>query len=203
MESVGSRRVTFVVQSEQDKILRYHVSLLTHCLNDGPDLCSGYQIRPLPLDVWPRVKAKARLGVLQQLKTWRFWRELPARGRSGALLFPVIPVAGGVRALSGAGEPQVPPRVFPETLVSDHNLQWCENLALISHLTKLQQVCDMKANPRRSRAFGEERIGEPSPQVPFTFDVDDRRVIDTESDNMADMVLSVSHVQYEYKTHDY
>ena len=33
VESVGSRRVPFVVQSEQDKMLR--VSFLTHCLNDA------------------------------------------------------------------------------------------------------------------------------------------------------------------------
>ena len=30
VESVGSRRVPFVVQSEQDKMVRYHDSLLTH-----------------------------------------------------------------------------------------------------------------------------------------------------------------------------
>ena len=42
--SVGSRRVPFVVQSEQDKMLLYHVSLPTHCLNDGLDLCSGYRL---------------------------------------------------------------------------------------------------------------------------------------------------------------
>ena len=50
VESVGSRRV-FVVPSEQDKMLRYHVSLLTHCLNDGLHLCSGYQVSRQPLDV--------------------------------------------------------------------------------------------------------------------------------------------------------
>ena len=64
-ESVGSRRVPFVVQSEQDKMLRYHVSLLTHCLSDGIDLCSGTRLAG-----YPRVKAKDWLGVLQQLKTW-------------------------------------------------------------------------------------------------------------------------------------
>ena len=64
LESVGSRRV-FVVQSEQDKMLRYHVSWLTHCLNDGLHLCSGYQVRRQPLDVWPCVKAKDRPGAGQ------------------------------------------------------------------------------------------------------------------------------------------
>ena len=37
-------------------------------------------------------------------------------GQAGALLIPNIPVAGGVRALFGAGEPLGPPRVFPETV---------------------------------------------------------------------------------------
>ena len=78
MESVRSRRVPFVVQSEQDKILRYHVSLLTHCLKNGLDFGSEYQVGRLPLDVWPRVKAKDRLGVLQQLKT--------GGGRTGGVL---------------------------------------------------------------------------------------------------------------------
>ena len=35
VESLGARRIPFVVQSEQDNMLRYHVSLLSHCLNVG------------------------------------------------------------------------------------------------------------------------------------------------------------------------
>ena len=70
VEVVGSRRVPFVVQSEQDKMLWYHGSLLTHGLDDGLDLCLEYQVSRVPLDVWPRVKAKDQPGVLQQLKTW-------------------------------------------------------------------------------------------------------------------------------------
>ena len=137
VESLGARRIPFVFQSEQDNMLRYHVSLLSHCLNVG-----------LPLDVWPTVRAKDRLGVFKQLRTLGFWREFPARGRSGVLLIPSILVAGGIRPLFGAGEPDGPPRVFPETLVADGGLLWCENLGLIGHLTKLQQVCDQNANPR-------------------------------------------------------
>ena len=78
---------------------------------------------------------KDRLGVFKQLRTMGFWRELPARGRSGVLLIPSIPVAGGIRPLFGAGEPLGPPRVFPETLVADRGLLWCENLGLIGDLT--------------------------------------------------------------------
>ena len=163
VESVGSRRVPLVVQSEQDKMLRYHVSLLTHCLNDGLDLGKGYQVSRLPLDVWPRVKAKDRLGVLQQFKTWGF-------------------------------------------------------LALIGHHSKLQQVCDMKANPRyrgvpnaaalSARKERASRARKFRSHLTLMTEIR-RRVIDTESDNMADMVPSQgatsvsSHVQYGYKTHDY
>ena len=103
VESVGSRRVPFVLQSAQDNLLRCHISLLTHCLNDGLDLCSEYHVTRLPQAVWSEVLSKDRVGVLRQLKNWGFWRELPARGRSGARLIPNIPVGGGVRALFGAG----------------------------------------------------------------------------------------------------
>ena len=93
VELVGSRRVPFVVQSEQDNMLRCHVSLLTHCLNDGLDLCSEHQVRRPPLDVWPRVKANDRLGVLQQLKTWG------SQGQVRRTTDPEHPGAGQVRAL--------------------------------------------------------------------------------------------------------
>ena len=142
-------------------MLRYHVSLFDALSQRRAQPLLELPGQPATLDVWLRVKAKDRLGVLQQLKTW---------GGSGGNYRPGagIPVAGGVRAMLGAGEPLVSPGVFPETLVSDHSPQWCENLALIGHLSKLQQFCDMKANPRsrrsqRSRAFGEEGMGEPSP----------------------------------------
>ena len=148
VEFVGSRRVPFAVQSEQDKMLRYHVSLLSHCLNDGLDPCSEYQVSRLPLGV-SRVKAKDRLGAFEQLKTWGeggFWRVLPARGKSGALLSPNIPVAGGVRALFGAGELFGPPRVFPEVRSQPAVVR--KPGTHKPHITKLQQVCDMKAIPR-------------------------------------------------------
>ena len=55
----------------------------------------------LPLDVWPRVKSRGRVGFLQQLTRWELWRELPAPSRSGVLLIPNIPAGRGVRALFG------------------------------------------------------------------------------------------------------
>ena len=102
--------------------------------------------------------------------------------------------------------------------MSGHSLQWCENLARIGHLSKLQQVCDVKANPRHrgvpnaaalsARKEWASRARKFRSHLTWMTEVR-RRVIDTESDNMADMVLpqggtSVSsHVQHEYKTHDY
>ena len=147
VEFVGSRRVPFVVQTEQDRMLRYHVSSLTHCLNDGLDLCSEYQVGRLPLDVWPRVKATDRLGVLQQLKTWVL-EGTTGQGQVRRPSDPEHPVAGGVRALFGASEPLGPPRVFQR--------RWCQIAACSGAKTwrssaTLQQVCDMKANSRRRR----------------------------------------------------
>ena len=91
--------------------------------------------------------------------SYRLWGVLEGIGqpRFSALLIP-----NGVRAVFGAGEPFGPPRVFPETLVSDHMVRktWSSQATSPS----LQQVCDMQANPRyrdvhRSRAHGEGRNG--------------------------------------------
>ena len=76
VESLGSRPLPF--SGEEDKMLRHHVALLKNCLNEGVDICSEYQVSRLPLDVWPRVKAKDRVSILQHLKTMGFWRELPS-----------------------------------------------------------------------------------------------------------------------------
>ena len=143
---------------------------------------------------------------------------ITGQGRSGVLLIPSIPVAGGIRPLFGAGEPVGPLRVFPETLVADRGLLWCENLGLIGHLTKLQQVCDQKANPRyrgvpNAAALSERKewaikARKYRSHLMWMAEVR-RRVLDMESDNMADTVLSQggtsvsSQVQYEYKSHDY
>ena len=91
VESLGARRLPFSVQSEEDKMLRLHVALLKHCLNEGVDLCSEYQVSRLPLDVWPRVKAKDRVSILQHLKTMGFWREVPARGSIWRPFYPAHP----------------------------------------------------------------------------------------------------------------
>ena len=208
VESVGSRRVPSVLQSAQDNLLRCHMSLLTHCLNDGLDLCSKYQVTRLPQAVWSGVLSKDRVGVLRQLKNC--WRELPARGWSGTLLIPNIPVGGGGRASFGAGRPFDPHRTLPETLLCDHSLNWCENLALIHHMTKLQQACDMKANVRFRDAPNTAAISAKKEwtrktckfrwHLQWLTEVR-RRVTDTETDTTADMVLS--QVQYDHKTHNY
>ena len=133
--------------------------------------------------------------MFKQLRTMGFWRELPSRRRSGVLLIPSIPVAGGIRPLFGAGEPDGPPRVFPETLVADHGLLWCENLGLIGvpNAAALSERKEWAIKARKYRSH-------------LTWMTEVRwRVLDTESDNMADTVLSQggtsvsSQVQYEYK----
>ena len=68
VESVRSRRVPFVLHCAQ--VLRCHISLLTHCLNDGLDLCSEYHLTGLPLAVWSEGLSKDRVGALGQ-KNWR------------------------------------------------------------------------------------------------------------------------------------
>ena len=120
-------------------------------------------------------------------------------GRSGALLIPNIPVGGGVRAFFGAGRHFDPHRTLPETLLCDHSLNWCENLAQIHHMTKLQQACDMKANVRFRGAPNAATISAKKEwtrkarkfrsHLQWLTEVR-RRVTDTETDTVADMVLS-------------
>ena len=63
-----------------------------------------YHVTRLPLAVWSEVLSKERVVVLRQLKNWGFWRELPARGRSGALLIPeFLPFSGRLGLLTHIG----------------------------------------------------------------------------------------------------
>ena len=199
VESVESRRIPHGLQSEQEVLLRCHVSLLSHCLHDGHDLCSEYFVSRLPLEVWPLVNKRDRVGVLRQLKARGLWKELPARGRSGVLLIPHISTGSGIRALfTTAGHPD-PPNTFPEALQSDHSMQWCENMCLISHLTKLHQACDSKANEKHRGGLNASAVAvrkvwaskarKYRSHLTWMTEVR-RRVSETESDNMADMVLS-------------
>ena len=96
VESVGSRRVPFVLHSAQ--VLRCHISLLTHCLNDGLDLCSEHHLTRFPL-VWSeglskepsRCCATEELGVLARtISPWQVRRpsdpEHPSGRRSSCLI---------------------------------------------------------------------------------------------------------------------
>ena len=212
---MGSRRVLFVLQSAEDNLLR---CLLTHCLNHGLDLCSECHVTRLPLAVWSEVLSKDRVDVLRQLKNLGFWREPPARGRSGALLIPNIPVGSGVLPFFGAARPFDPHRSLLETLLCDHSLNVCKNVALVHHMTKLEQACDMKANVRFRGAPNAAAISAKKEwtrrsqkfrsHLQWMTEVR-RRVTDTETDTMADMVLShggtsiSSQMQDDYKTHNY
>ena len=160
----------------------------------------------------------ARSTVLRQLKARGLWKELPARGRSGVLLISHISTGSGIRALfTTAGHPD-PPNTFPEALQSDHSMQWCEHMCLISHLTKLHQACDAKANEKHRgglkasavavRKVWASKARKYRSHLTWMTEMR-RRVSETESDNMADMVLSqggtsiTSVVRYQYKLPGY
>ena len=98
--------------------------------------------------------------------------------------------------------------------------RWCQITACngarssLQPPSKLQQMCDMKANPRYRGVPNAAALSWASQALKFrshpTWMTEvRRRVIDTESDNMADMVLSQggtsvsSRVQCEYKTRDH
>ena len=132
--------------------------------------------------------------------------------------FPPISTDSGIRALfTTAGHPD-PSHTFLETLHSDQSMLWCENIGLISHLTKLHQACDAKANERHRGALNASAVAvlkvwaskaaEYPSHLAWMTEVR-RRVSETGSDNMADMVLSqggtsiTSVVRYQYKTPGY
>ena len=112
---------------------------MKHCLERGWDLCSECHVSRLHKDVWRRVPARDRVGTLRQLKARGWWKELPPRGRSGAPWIPRIRVERGVLDLF----PHVPDGAEPvahrETLSADPCVS-CERVALVRHLTKLQEV---------------------------------------------------------------
>ena len=81
--------------------------------------------------------------------------------------------------------------------MSDEGLLWCENVRLINHLTRLQQVCDQKANPKYrgvpNTTALTERKGWTSKARKYRSHLlwmaeFRRRVLDIESDNMADIL---------------
>ena len=72
VESVGSRRVPHGLQSKQEILMRCHVSLQSRCLRNGLDLCSEYHVGRLPLDVWPHISDRDRVGAIRQLKAKEF-----------------------------------------------------------------------------------------------------------------------------------
>ena len=108
----------------------------------------GHHVSRLRQEVWPRVPARDRVGTLLQLKARGWWKELPPRGRSGSPLIPRILEECEVLDLF----PPVPDGAEPvaqrETLSADPCVSWCECVALIRHLVKLQGACDAKANHR-------------------------------------------------------
>ena len=92
--------------------------------------------------------ARDRVGTQRQLKARGWWKEPPPRGRSGAPLIPRISMERGVLDLFPLVPDGAEPVVHRETLSADPCLSWCECVALIRHLVKLQEACDAKANHR-------------------------------------------------------
>ena len=123
------------------------VSLVKCCLERGWDFCSEHHVSRLHQEVWRRVPARNRVGTLRQLKARGWWKELPPRGRSGAPLIPRIPRERGVLNLSSRLCWTAPnPSHTSKTLSADPCVSWCECVALIRQLVKLQEACDAKAN---------------------------------------------------------
>ena len=88
------------------------------------------------------------MGILRQQKARGWWKELLPRGWSGALLIPRIPMERGVLDLFPLVPDGAEPVVHRETQSADPCVSWCECVALIKHLDKLQEACDAKANHR-------------------------------------------------------
>ena len=135
-ETVAARRVPGWLLGDEEGLVRCHVSLVKHCLERGWGFCSESHVSRLHQDVCPRVPARDRVATLRQLKARGWWKELPPRGRSGGAadpahshgvldLFP--PVPDGAESVA-----------HRETLSADPCVSWCECVALIRHLVKLQ-----------------------------------------------------------------
>ena len=85
-------------------------------------------------------------GDLRQLKARGWWKEPAPRGRSGAPLIPRISMERGVLDLFPPVPDGAEPVAHRETLSADPCVSWCECVALVRHLVKLQVACDVKAN---------------------------------------------------------
>ena len=148
VETVAARQVPGWLLGDEEGLVRCHVSLVKHCLERGWDFCSEHHVSRLHQDVWPRVPARDRVGTLRQLKARGWWKELPPRGRSGAPLIPRIPVERGVLDLFPPVPHDAEPVAHRETLSADRCVSWCECVALVRHLVKLQEARDAMANHR-------------------------------------------------------
>ena len=122
-----------------------------------------------------------RVGTLRQLKARGWWKEPAPRGRSGAPLIPRIPTERRVLDLSSSLCCRAPnPSHTAKRCGSDPCVSWCECVALVGHLVKLQEACDAKANHRvrcvmNAMDVVEKKMGRESPETPVAPSVDDRR----------------------------
>ena len=144
VETVAARQVPGWLLGDEEGLVRCHVSLVQHCLERGWDFCSEYHVSRLHQDVCPRVPARDRVGpategervVVEGVTAESAVDPAHPHGAQVVLdLFPPVP--------HGAE-----PGAHRETLSADPCVSWCECVALIGHLVKLQEACDAKANHR-------------------------------------------------------
>ena len=139
------------------------------------------------------------MGGLRQLKARGWWKELPPRGRSGAPLIPRIPTERGVLDLFPLVPDGAEPSAHRETLSAHPCVSWCECVALVRHLVKLQEACDAKANDRGrgvmntmdvvEKKNGPRKSRKYRSHLAWMTAVRDQVAV-VETDNMADLVLS-------------
>ena len=99
------------------------------------------------------------------------------RGRSGAPLIPRIAVCWISSRLC-----RTTPSHTAKTLSADPCVSWCERVALVGHLVKLQEACDAKANHRGRGVMNamdvvEKKRAAKAQKIPVALGVDDRRAL--------------------------
>ena len=144
METAAATQSPGWLLGDEEGLVRCLVFLVKHCLDRGWNFCSEYRVSRLHQDVWPRVPARDHVGTLREPKARGWWKELQPRGT--APLIPLIPTQRGVLDLFPPVQDGAEPGAHRETLSSDHCVSWCECVALIRHVVKLQEACDAKAN---------------------------------------------------------
>ena len=202
VETVAARQVPGWLLGDEEGLVRRHVK---HCLERGFDFCLEHHVSRLHQDVWPRVPAR--------------YRGHPAAAEGervveGATAERQHPMERGVLDLFPHVLGGAEPVADRETLSADPCVSWCECVAVVRYLTKLQEACDAKANHRGRGVMNAMDVVEKkkwavkaqkyrSRLARMTAVRDQVAVVET--DSMADLVLSQGGttvenlVRYQYK----